>query len=432
MNQGIYRYKYTLKQWDLIYIKNNVVEVIAKDDLKKKVFDHIRSFKDDALFEYFASVVRNVFSDEILEVIDERKVEFVKDRADEVNFYFENKVVTLTKDEVKFSDYDDLNGYIWKSQILSREYNAGPSVQELERGNESDFARFLFNVSGQDPKRYASMMSVVGFLLHNFKSRSKCPAIILNDETISDNPEGGTGKGIFIRSLQYFKSTESVDGKMFKFDRSFLYQRVNLDTQILAFEDVQQGFDFERLFSVITDGIEVEKKGKDSFYIPFEQSPKIIVTTNYAVRGTGNSHNRRKLELEFAQHYTKTNTPQDEFGRLLFDDWTDEDWDKFDRFMIGCAQVYLSQGLIEAQHVNLEYKKLVASTSQEFVEWMEDRVLSGDINKAQMYKDFTTEYEHIKTWCKPKKFKTWMDIYCQNNNIRFEVVKLQGIHYFRF
>jgi hypothetical protein len=432
MNQGIYRYKYTLKQWDLIYIKNNVVEVIAKDDLKKKVFDHIRSFKDDSLFEYFASVVRNVFSDEILEVIDERKVEFVKDRADEVNFYFENKVVTLTKNDIKFSDYDDLNGYIWKSQILSREYNAEPTVQDLERGNESDFARFLFNVSGQDAKRYASMMSVIGFLLHNFKSRSKCPAIILNDETISDNPEGGTGKGIFIRSLQYFKSSESVDGKMFKFDRSFLYQRVNLDTQILAFEDVQQGFDFERLFSVITDGIEVEKKGQDSFYIPFEQSPKIIVTTNYAVRGTGNSHNRRKLELEFAQHYTKTNTPQDEFGRLLFDDWSDDDWDKFDRFMIGCAQVYLSQGLIEAQHVNLEYKKLVASTSQEFIEWMEDRVLSGEINKAQMYKDFTTEYDHIKTWCKPKKFKTWMDIYCENNNIRFEVVKIQGIYYFRF
>jgi hypothetical protein len=63
---------------------------------------------------------------------------------------------------------------------------------------------------------------------------------------------------------------------------------------------------------------------------------------------------------------------------------------------------------------------------------MEDRVLSGEINKAQMYKDFTTEYDHIKTWCKPKKFKTWMDIYCENNNIRFEVVKIQGIYYFRF
>lgn len=432
MNQGVFRYKNSLHQWDLIYIKNNVVEVIAKDDLKKKVFDHIRSFKDDALFEYFASTVRNVFSDELLEVIDERKVEFLKDKPNEVNFYFINKVVTLRKDSIQFSDYDDLNGYIWKSQILSREYNAGDTMQELELGSESDFARFLFNVAGQEPKRYASMMSVIGFLLHNHKSRSRCPAIILNDETISDNPEGGTGKGIFIRSLQYFKSTESVDGKMFKFDRSFLYQRVNLDTQILAFEDVQQGFDFERLFSVITDGIEVEKKGKDSLYIPFEQSPKIMVTTNYAVRGTGNSHNRRKLELEFAQHYTKDNTPEDEFGHLLFDDWSETQWDHFDRFMIGCAQVYLSQGLIEAQHVNLEYKKLVASTSQEFVEWMNDRALHGDIDRSQMYKDFILEYDHVKRFCSSKTFNKWVGTFAKFKAIQYEVVKVQGIWYFRF
>lgn len=432
MNQGVFRYKNSLKQWDLIHIKNNVVEVIAKDDLKKKVFDHIRSFKDDGLFEYFASTVRNVFSDELLEVIDERKVEFLKDKPNEVNFYFINKVVTLRKDSIKFSDYDDLNGYIWKSQILSREYNGNDTLQDLEQGTQSDFARFLFNVSGQNEKRYASMMSVIGFLLHNFKSRSKCPAIILNDETISDNPEGGTGKGIFIRSLQYFKSTESVDGKMFKFDRSFLYQRVNLDTQILAFEDVQQGFDFERLFSVITDGIEVEKKGKDSIYIPFEQSPKIIVTTNYAVRGTGNSHNRRKLELEFAQHYTKSNTPEDEFGHLLFDDWNEAQWDQFDRFMIGCAQVYLTHGLVEAQHVNLEYKKIVASTSQELVEWMDNRPLSGEYHKAQMYRDFITEYEHVKKWCTPTRFHQHIKLYCQYKNIDVATPKINGIVYYRF
>lgn len=433
MNQGIYRYKYSLKEWDLIYIKNNIVEVIAKDDLKKLVFDHIRSFNDDALFEYFASVVRNVFSDEILEVIDERKVEFLKDRQDEINFYFENKVVTLTKDTVRFSDYDDLEGYIWKSQILSREYNGGATIQELELGQESDFARFLFNVSGQDAKRFASMMSVIGFLLHNFKSRAKCPAIILNDETISDNPEGGTGKGIFIRSLQYFKSTESVDGKMFRFDRSFLYQRVNLDTQILAFEDVQQGFDFERLFSVITDGIEVEKKGKDSIYIPFEQSPKIIVTTNYAVRGSGNSHNRRKMELEFAQHYTKDNTPQDEFGRLLFDDWNEADWDKFDRFMIGCGQVYLQHGLILADYVNLNFKKLVVSTSREFVEYMEAKSLTGLFVRSQFYKDFIDQFDHMKKYCSSTKFNTWVEIYCKDQGISYEKVKSQGdvCHYFK-
>lgn len=432
MNQGIYRYKYSLKQWDLIYIKNNIVEVIAKDDLKKKVFDHIKTFNDDALYEYFASVVRNVFSDEILELIDDRKVDFLKDKADEINFYFVNKVVTLTKKEVKFSDYDDLPGFIWKSQILSREYNGGPTIDDLDEGRESDFAKFMFNVSGQDAKRYASMMSVVGFLLHNFKSRAKCPAIILNDETISDNPEGGTGKGIFIRSLQYFKSAESVDGKMFKFDRSFLYQRVNLDTQVLAFEDVQQGFDFERLFSVITDGIEVEKKGKDSFYIPFEQSPKIIVTTNYAVKGYGNSHNRRKFELEFAQHYNKDHTPQDEFGKLLFDDWTETEWDRFDKFMMSCAYVYLNQGLIEVAHVNLEYKKLISSTSKEFVEWMQDKTLTGRHDRSVLYKQFTEEYENVKKYCSSQKFASYMRLYCFHFNKPFETYRSMGINWFVF
>jgi hypothetical protein len=31
--------------------------------------------------------------------------------------------------------------------------------------------------------------------MHGYKNLSYCPAVILNDEVISDNPEGGTGKG---------------------------------------------------------------------------------------------------------------------------------------------------------------------------------------------------------------------------------------------
>ena len=41
------------------------------------------------------------------------------------------------------------------------------------------------------------MESTIGFLLHGHKNLSYCPAaVILNDEIISDNPEGGTGKGV--------------------------------------------------------------------------------------------------------------------------------------------------------------------------------------------------------------------------------------------
>lgn len=219
---------------------------------------------------------------------------------------------------------------------------------------------------------------------------------------------------------------------MFKFEKSFLYQRVSLETQLLAFEDVQQGFDFERLFSVITDGIEVEKKGKDAFYIPFEQSPKIILTTNYAVSGYGNSHNRRKFELEFAQHYNKQHTPVDEFGKILFDDWSEAEWALFDKFMLACSHIYLSKGLIDVDHVNLEYKKLVASTSIEFVEFMEDRTLSGLTQRTELHKSFIDEYENMKKFCPPRKFKRWVDIYCNHNDIKYDNVKSNGLRYYNF
>ena len=49
------------------------------------------------------------------------------------------------------------------------------------------------------------MESTLGFLMHGYKNLSFCPAVILNDEVISDNPEGGTGKGLIMNALSKMK-----------------------------------------------------------------------------------------------------------------------------------------------------------------------------------------------------------------------------------
>ena len=103
------------------------------------------------------------------------------------------------------------------------------------------------------------MESTIGFMLHAHKNLAYCPAIILNDEVISDNPEGGTGKGLFMNALSKMKKVVTIDGKSFTFERSFAYQLVSADTQILVFDDVKKHFDFERLFSVVTEGLTLEK-----------------------------------------------------------------------------------------------------------------------------------------------------------------------------
>jgi hypothetical protein len=123
------------------------------------------------------------------------------------------------------------------------------------------------------------------------------------------------------------------------------------------------------LFSVVTEGLTLEKKNKDAIKIPFSKSPKIAITTNYAIKGAGNSFARRKWELELHQYYTKSYTPLDEFGKLMFGDWNDSDWCEFDNYMIGCLKNYLNTGLVKSTFVNLKIRQLSAESCHEFIEW---------------------------------------------------------------
>jgi len=245
------------------------------------------------------------------------------------------------------------------------------------------------------------MESTIGFMMHGYKNLSYCPAVILNDEIISDNPEGGTGKGLFMNALSQMKKLVVIDGKAFAFEKSFPYQLVSADTQLLCFDDVKKHFDFERLFSVVTEGLTLEKKNKDAIKIPFSKSPKISITTNYAIKGTGNSFARRKWEIELHQHYNKNFTPLDEFGKHFFADWSEDEWCGFDNYMTSSLQDYLRTGLVKSKFVNLKVRQLSAETSHDFIEWcglveghQENRLLTigSRLVKQDLYFEFIGEY----------------------------------------
>jgi hypothetical protein len=204
-----------------------------------------------------------------------------------------------------------------------------------------------------------------------------------------------------MNALSKMKKLVVIEGKSFAFERSFAYQLVSADTQILCFDDVKKHFDFERLFSVVTEGLTLEKKNKDAIKIPFSKSPKIAITTNYAIKGVGNSFARRKWELELHQFYNKAYTPLDEFGKLMFGDWSDDDWCEFDNYMIGCLRIYLRQGLVKSKFVNLKIRQLSAESCHEFIEWCglldnQDRnvVLQVGVRlyKNELYSNFIEEY----------------------------------------
>ena len=329
-----------------------------------------------------------------------------------------NCAVKITYNEINLIDYLDLGGYVWKDHVIDREFT-------LCHVQECDYKKFIHNICGEDDSRISSMESTIGFLMHGYKNLSYCPATILNDEVISDNPEGGTGKGLFMNGLAKMKKLVVIDGKSFTFERSFAYQLVSADTQILCFDDVKRAFDFERLFSVVTEGLTLEKKNKDAIKIPFAKSPKVAITTNYAIKGKGTSFERRKWELELSQHYTKEFTPLVEFGKLMFGDWDDEEWCQFDNYMINCLQGYLKTGLLKSEFVNLKIRKLSAETCHEFVEWCgllqnssENTKLrpNNRIYKTDLYNDFVEENPDFapksKFTVSRVAFQKWLNTYC--------------------
>ena len=379
------------KNYVFVRVTNNLIDHTSEKEIKDFILEYLQDMDDLSIYNYFAENTR-YFREEFLTLLSSIDVYFIEDDKDTAYLYYKNGAVKVTHENTTLIDYLDIGGYVWKDHVIDRTF-------VLCEPSECDYRTFIGNICGQEESRINSMKSTIGYLLHAYKNLAYCPATILNDEVISDNPEGGTGKGLFMNGIAKMKKVVVIDGKSFNFERSFAYQLVSADTQILCFDDVSKHFNFERLFSVVTEGLTLEKKNKDAIKIPFAKSPKVAITTNYAIKGKGSSFERRKWELELAQHYTKDYTPLREFGKMMFGEWDDEEWCQFDNFMIECLQLYLKHGLNKSDFVNLKIRKLSAETCHEFIEWCgvvggipnEKLKIKTKLYKNDLYLDFVEE-----------------------------------------
>ena len=399
------------KNYVFVKVTNNLIDHTSEKEIKDFILNYLLEEDDTSIYNFFAEHTR-YFREEFLTLLASIDVYFIEDSQNAAYLYYKNCAVKVTKDKILPIDYLDLGGYVWKDHVIDRNFTICDVI-------DCDFSTFIKNIAGNENKRIRSMFSTMGYMLHAYKNLSYCPAVILNDEVISEtgDPEGGTGKGLFMKGLSQMKKLVVIDGKAFNFEKSFAYQLVSADTQLLCFDDVKKHFDFERLFSVVTEGLTLEKKNKDAIKIPFSKSPKIAITTNYAIKGSGNSFVRRKWELELAQHYTKEFTPLVEFGKHFFGEWDENEWCQFDNFMISCLQLYLDSGLLKSELVNQALKSFMTATSNDFVEWCgvfgtPNTFLSKNskLNVNTLYFEFIEEYPDYAprskfTWSRQYFFK---------------------------
>ena len=403
---GYYRHDLNKKDFEFIRVNQQTIEPLGVRHIKDFVLSYLEKWGEHAVYNMVAG--NSKFKKEYLDLLSNKQIVWNRDSKWDSWVYYDNCAVRVTADAVEVTNYVDIDGYIWDSQKKPRRFE--------EVTGECDASRFISNICGGDPERIRSYRSAIGYLLHGYKSFSVMPAIIFTDEVISSEPSGGSGKGLTLKMIGQIRKTEIIDGKSFNSGKNFVWQRVGLDTKIIQIDDIPKHFDFEKLFSIITEGIPVEKKNMDEIYIGFQDSPKFVINTNTVLKGSSDSHERRKFEIELSNYYNARHQPVDDFGRDFFVDWPEDEWLRFDNYMIGCLQLYLREGLIKPKSANMAVKKFIRETSPEFLEFAKEELKNNSqYHKLKMCEAYKSEQGRKGDYPTKTIFTKWMKLWGEYN-----------------
>lgn len=391
----------------------NVKEFIIKyfegrwtDEKTKKVIPQLK----EPLIPVLENIIKNsssLFSDNFFEFIDEADLKTLKDTKTTAYFPFEELVIKITAETIEGIKYDKIEQSVWENHI--NEFKI--IIDNDYSPEDTEFYQFISYISNEEKDRIEYAMSAIGYILHSYKDPSRPYAIILAEETDDESKGGGTGKGIFFKAISKVIPVVTMDGKNFKPDKTFAWSRVQLGTKLVVIEDCPKNVEFERYYPTITEGMTVEKKNKDEFFIKFDDSPKISFTTNYSIASNSEHSKRRQRVIEFAPYFNSKNTPEMKFGKLFFDGWDEAEWQKFYNFMFYCVKYYLQNGIKDVSNSDkMKNKKIKQQFGEEFLEYFLD--IQGNVFKfiTDEWKGFLETYELDKKEYSLKRFKKALEI----------------------
>lgn len=367
----------------IVKVKNNVVSEVNCGYLLETANLYIKDYtKKNAgncglILDSFHKNTA-LFGEKNLKLLQTLKLEFITDSKDAGYFFFQNGIVIVMKDKIHIKRYEDFDRHVWEKSIVPIDFN--PLDTNILEKN-CDFLKFLKDLTvleediEKSSNRLKALMSAVGYQLHRYKDPATTKALILMDVYKDGTPNGGSGKTLLIIAIGKIRNLSIIDGKKYDPKEWFAFSSVEPNTEILLLDDVERNFNFEQIFPLMTTGFLVRRKYKNNEFVPFEKSPKIAITTNYAINGNSDSFKRRLYEFEVSATYSAGYSPRDKFGKNFFDEWNNSEWNLFFNTMFSCVQVFLNDGLLYSEPINMQYTKLINKTSEDFAEWATDRLV---------------------------------------------------------
>jgi len=398
---GIYR---------LIQIDNKKVREVFPENIKKFIKKKLIEAGHIDVMEAIIKQTNSIFTDSFFEYIERSDVKILHDEANKCYFPFRNGIVTITKDKIEVINYGGIDQAIWESQIIDFDVYVNRDFAPIG----CDYYEFICKISGDDLERINYAISLIGYILHSYKDPSKPFAPILAEETDDEAKGGGTGKGIFFQAVSKLIPTVRIDGKNFRPDKTFAFQRVSLGTKMVVIEDCPKNVDFEKYYPTITEGMTVEKKNQDELFLSYAESPKISFTTNYSIASNAEHAKRRQRVLEFAPFFSSKFTPIDHFGHKLFDDWDNDEWQKFYNFLFYCVKYYLNKGVQQVGNSDkLKRKQIKQQFGEDMLDYIDNMIENYPnqwLNLNDEWKGFLAKYELDRKDYSIKRFKKGLEI----------------------
>jgi hypothetical protein len=413
----------TLKRF---YFRNdkNVLKIYAPNNIRDfliKTIDSFLSSEDQSvlidaieLHDVIAKYSDSALESHVLNSIqcfgefdceDAKSLILAKDNPNTCLVRFSNGVVLITQDGYNLIPYTNLQdeGAVWQKSIIRKNIEidetkglyeqfclnsmrVGDTQIEMKDSNWTH----EYPITDSVHKNFKSLCSSIGYLLHDDNTVQKAIIYIDRNSTITKE-EGGNGKTVVMKSIQYFRDRMSVNGKQFYKggggDR-FAFSGVTPSTGLIHIDDIDKNFDFKSLFAFLTGDLEVEGKGSNKVIIPEDRKPKFGITTNYVLQGGGTSHARRQHIVEFGDYWNRCTkegeTPWEKghLGKRLFNDFNQDDWNQFYTFGFRCIQLFLSEGLVDGAMGSYEEKQLATSIASEpeVQEWIRDYVMKKRVD----------------------------------------------------
>ncbi|SFD47683.1 hypothetical protein [Spirosoma endophyticum] len=313
-------------------------------------------------------------------------------------------------------------------------------VQGSTAENRADYKKtYQFAVDGglllpdeiaEQKLHLVNRIFAIGYALHRYKNPARPWAVFAMDNKLSDDGEshGGAGKGLVAKALYKLATKVQLDGRNPKLaENPHVFENVDADTDLIHVEDANEFLNFGFFFAPLTSSMTINPKQKRSFELGFDDSPKFWFDTNFGDRMTDPSSLRRKLYTVFGDYYHENNgdykeswTPNDDFGKSLFTDFTEEDWNAFYNFMAQCLRFYLScEEKIIPPMTNVSKRNLMSEMGDHFRGWAEVFFSpeAGNLDKLVLKEDAMKDFENstkLKTFSSQrflKALKSWTKLH---------------------